>query len=222
MELRGIISYYQSHKDVYGLSILHTAQSFRLMEGVPVMNNMMSYGVLRREGGREGLLQISVATTCRPAVSSAVVWTPGTRYWAWLGLCRQELPVISSITFISSNWNDKYGDLKQPGPSKTASVNKSLSTWGDLMTFLQRRAKRGHLQLLLQQRIPQNCWPNYSKFPNEIQSKQIIEIWDGIIEVVHQELYGNLNIWGSVIWQTFWPGHFSSFFQIGFHTILCW
>ena len=47
--------------------------------------------------------------------------------------------MISSITFISSNWNDKYGDLKQPGPSKTASVNKSLSTWGDLMTFLQRR-----------------------------------------------------------------------------------
>ena len=43
---------------------------------------------------------------------------------------------------------------------------------------------------------------NYSKFPNEIQSKQIIEIWDGIIELVRQELYGNLNIWGSAILMT--------------------
>ena len=106
------------------------------------MNNMMSYGVLRREGGREGG---AAADQCCHSLQACSQFcsSQNTRYqvylWAWLGLCRQELPVISSITFISSNWNDKYGDLKQPGPSKTASVNKSLSTWGDLMTFLQRR-----------------------------------------------------------------------------------
>ena len=96
------------------------------------------------------------------------------------------------------NWDLQPAGTLQHSQCQQIPVN--VGRFDDIPT-----EERGHLQLLLQQRIPQNCWPNYSKFPNEIQSKQIIEIWDGIIEVVHQELYGNLNIWGSVIWQTFWP-----------------
>ena len=121
---------------------------------------------------------------------------------ARLGLCRQSCLGFSSITFISSNWNDKLRSYSWDPSTLPVSTNPCQR--GEIW-WHSYRGERGHLQLLLQQRIPQNCWPNYSKFPNEIQSKQIIEIWDGIIEVVHQELYGNLNIWGSVIWQTFWP-----------------
>ena len=95
------------------------------------------------------------------------------------------------------NWDLTAGTLQH---CQCQQIPVNVGRFDDIPT-----EERGHLQLLLQQRIPQNCWPNYSKFPNEIQSKQIIEIWDGIIEVVHQELYGNLNIWGLVIWQTFWP-----------------
>ena len=97
------------------------------------------------------------------------------------------------------------------GPS--ASVNSLWQARGFDDIPIELKSK-GHLQqLLLQQRIPQSCWPNYSKFLNEIQSKQIIEIWDGIIEVVHQELLGNINSRPVMCWPLL---------QMRFHKIVCW
>ena len=189
------------------------------------MNKMMSYVVVW-----SSVLPLRTAmmmTTTRLGLSLQHLQQPAVKTrCSWLGyyyrlarhcLCRQSCLGFSSITFISSNWNDKLRSYSWDPSTLPVSTNPCQR--GEIW-WHSYRGERGHLQLLLQQRIPQNCWPNYSKFPNEIQSKQIIEIWDGIIEVVHQELYGNLNIWGLVIWQTFWP--LLSFFQIRFHTILCW
>ena len=85
------------------------------------------------EGGRDCSRSLQ---SCSPAVITRYICGPTTV--ARLGLCRQSWHYF---TFISSNWNDKYWDLQQLGPFTSACVNKSLSTWGDLMTFLQRRER---------------------------------------------------------------------------------